>query len=374
MPAASREYREGMAGSGSRRREPTSSRRSRWAAVVCLLVLAPVCAEYLAAYDDSTGDPGALLLGLAFFVPLYGCPALLIREVARRTRMTWIGVVALATAFGVVQAGLIDQSIFRLTYRDLPAWADWATPTYIEPLGVSAYLALTFVTGHVIASFCAPIAISEALVPGLRTKAWLGPVGLGVTAGLYLTAAGSVLDDHLTTQSAAISSTQLVVTSLVVVALVGFAATVGRVRRGTTDRWCPPALALFVTVGAFGVGKEYLGVTWAGVVAHVALLAGIAALLVWFARSTSWTRLHELAVAAGFVTALAVGGFMTTPLFGEVPALQKYAHSTVLAVAIVVLVLVGLRATARDGGSPRAAEPDAVRSPAARPGSRRRDR
>ena len=48
-------------------------RTTKWAAVVCLLVLAPVCAEYLAAYDDSTGDPGDLLLGLAFLVPLYGC-------------------------------------------------------------------------------------------------------------------------------------------------------------------------------------------------------------------------------------------------------------------------------------------------------------
>ena len=337
-------------------------------------MLAPVCAEYLAAYDDSTGDPGDLLLGLAFLIPLYGCPALLIREVARRTGMTWIGMVALASAFGIVQAGLVDQTIFRLTYRDLPEWADWATPTYIEPLGLSAYLAVTFVAGHVIASFCAPIAISEALVPGQRNQAWLGPVALGVTAGLYLTAAGLILDDHLVTESAAVSATQAAVTSLVVVALVVFAVTVGRARRGPTDRWCPPVLVLFVAVGAAGVGKEYLPVTWPGVAAHAALLAGVAGVVLWFARSTSWTRLHELAVAAGFVTALAIGGFMTTPLFGETQALQKYAHNIVLAVAIAALVFIGLRRTARDGRSPRGAEPDAVQPSEARRGSRKRDR
>jgi hypothetical protein len=127
-------------------------------------------------------------------------------------------------------------------------------------------------------------------------------------------------------------------------------------------------------VGAFGVGKEYLGVTWAGVAAHAALLAVVAGFVLWFARSTSWTRIHELAVAAGFATALAIGGFMTTPLFGEVSTLQRYAHSTVLAVAIAALVIVGVRATARDGGSPPAAEPDAVQPPAATPASRRRDR
>ena len=332
-----------MARSGSRRRELMSARGSRWTAVVCLLVLAPVCAEYLAAYDDSTGDPGALLLGLLFFIPLYGCPALLIREVASRTGMTWVGIIALATGFGIVQAGLVDQSIFRLSYRDLPEWVNWATPTYIEPLGLSAYLALTFVAGHVIASFCAPIAISEALVPEQRTVSWLGPIGLGVTAGLYLTAAGVILNDHLATESAAISLTQTVVTSLVVVALAVFALTLGRAIRPLTDRWCPPVLLVFVAVGAAGLGKEYLPVTWPGVAAHAAVLAGVAVLVLWFARSTSWTHLHELAVAAGFVTALAINGFMTMPLFGEVPPFQKYAHNSVLAVAIAALLFVSVR-------------------------------
>ena len=228
--------------------------------------------------------------------------------------------------------------------------------------------------GHVIASFSAPIAISEALVPGQRTEAWLGPVALGVTAGLYLTAAGVILDDHLATESAAISPTQLLVTSLVVVGLVVFAVTVGRARRETTHWWCPPALVLFVVVGAVGVGKEYLPVTWPGVAAHAALLAGVAVLVLWFARSSSWTHLHELAVAAGFVAALAIGGFMTTPLFGEASALQKYGHNTVLAVAIAAVVLVGLRSTARDGHSPRAEAPDAAQPPDAIPGSRRRER
>jgi hypothetical protein len=317
--------------------------KSRWVAVVCLLVLSPVCAEYLAAYDESTGDPVALLSGLLFFIPLYGCPALLIREIARRTGMTWVGLVALAAGLGIVQAGLVDQSFFRLTYRDLPEWEGWATPTYIESLGFSGYLALTFVVGHVVASFCAPIAISEALAPRLRRVPWLGPIGLGVTTGLYLTGAGLILYDHIETESAAISPTQAVVTSAVVVALVVFAFTAGRARRDRVARFCPPAVLLFLVVAAVGYGKESLGVTWTDVGVHAALLAVVAAAVLWSSRSTSWTRLHELAVAAGFVAALAVSGFMTTPLFGEVPAFQKYAHNAVLTAAIAVLVFVAVR-------------------------------
>jgi hypothetical protein len=302
-----------------------------------------VCAEYLAAYDDSTGDPVALLSGLLFFVPLYGCPALLIREVARRSGMTWIGLIALATGLGIVQAGLVDQSFFRLSYRDLPEWEGWATPTYVESLGLSGYLALTFVAGHVIASFCAPIAISEALVPRQRHGPWLGPVGLGVITGLYLTSAGLILYDHLDTESAAVSTTQTLVTTAVVVALVAFAATVGRLPRERVTRVCPPVVVVFLLVAAVGVGKEQLGVAWTAVAVHAGLLAAVAAAVLWASRSLAWSHAHELAVAAGFVAALAVNGFLTMPLFGEVPAFQKYAHNTVLAAAIAALVIVGAR-------------------------------
>jgi hypothetical protein len=61
-----------------------SPHRRSWWLVLALLVLAPICAEYLSAYDDSTGHPATLLGNLVIFIPLYGCSALLIREVARR--------------------------------------------------------------------------------------------------------------------------------------------------------------------------------------------------------------------------------------------------------------------------------------------------
>ncbi|MFC7740530.1 hypothetical protein ACFQXA_05500 [Nocardiopsis composta] len=53
---------------------------ARIALLLGLMVLSPVCAEYLSAYDDSTGNPAALLGALIIFVPLYGAPALLIRR------------------------------------------------------------------------------------------------------------------------------------------------------------------------------------------------------------------------------------------------------------------------------------------------------
>ena len=106
-----------------------------WWLVLSLLVLAPICAEYLSAYDDSTGHPATLLGNLVIFIPLYGCSALLIREVARRARLGWIGILLLAAAFGFIEAGLIDQSLFSPDYRGLEGWEATYAATLIAPAG-----------------------------------------------------------------------------------------------------------------------------------------------------------------------------------------------------------------------------------------------
>jgi hypothetical protein len=87
-----------------------------------LVFVAPVCAEHLIGYDDTIGDPAALVFGLVVFAPLYGAPALAIRELARRTGGGWPAILLLAAAIGVVQAGLIDQSLFS------PDWHGHAPP------------------------------------------------------------------------------------------------------------------------------------------------------------------------------------------------------------------------------------------------------
>ena len=83
-----------------------------WPAVVVLAVLAPVCAEYSSGYLPNTGDPVALVATLVVFAPLYGGAALLVREGAVRTGHGWTGVLLLAMVFGLIEAALIDLSLF----------------------------------------------------------------------------------------------------------------------------------------------------------------------------------------------------------------------------------------------------------------------
>jgi hypothetical protein len=95
----------------------------RLAPVVGLLVLPPIAVEYLSGYQ--VFNPLVLLGYLALFAPLYGTVAVLIRELTRRTGRGWPTILLLGAAFGLIQAGLIDQSLFNPGYldNDDPTWA-----------------------------------------------------------------------------------------------------------------------------------------------------------------------------------------------------------------------------------------------------------
>lgn len=301
-----------------------------------LLLLAPICAEYLVGYDNSTGRPLALLAGLVIFVPLYGAPALLIRELAQRWRIRWPGVVAMATAAGIIQAGVIDQSLFSESYRDIESWSATIAPTWIAPLGFSANSAIDFVGGHVIWSFCVPIAVVSALQPKLSTKPWLGVPGLIVVSSGYLAAAWLVLSQHLRAESDHASAAQVIVSILITVALIGFAVTVGRRRAAATARSVPPAWVVGLSSLAAGLAANFSPPSILGFTVKATVLACGATGIWWFARSSRWSRRHIVAVATGALAARATTGFFAVPL-GDVAPSAKYAHNAGLLLAVVIL-------------------------------------
>ncbi|NAZ76598.1 hypothetical protein GTQ99_14395 [Kineococcus sp. T13] len=314
------------------------------AQVLVLLLLAPVCAEYLAAYDDSTGDPVALLAGLLVFVPLYGAPALLIRELARRAGLSWPGVLLAAAAFGVVQAGVVDQSLFSLGYRGIESWAQDLEPTFLAPLGFSAANALNFVGGHVVHSIAGPIALAEGLRPATRHRPWVRRRTLVVLAALYAAASALVLRDSLATESSHASPAQLVACAVLVALLLLAARSCrGRGARAAGRRAPRPRLllagvgAVFLVVGAAGPSRAW----FAGC---AVLLTAAGVLLLRASRSPGWGDRHVLAVAAGALLPRALLAFTYSPLLGEVAAPAKYAHNTALLVLVAGVCVLAARA------------------------------
>ncbi|MDA0632128.1 hypothetical protein OUY22_01770 [Nonomuraea sp. MCN248] len=302
--------------------------RVRLPLAAALLLLAPVSAEYVTGYDTSTGDPLALVAGLVIFAPLYGAPALLIREAARRRGVGWPGMLALAAAFGIVQAGMIDQSLFSDSYRDIEGWSGTYLSTLVGPLGFSAYYAMSFIAGHVIWSYCVPIALVESLRPEAAGRPWLRVPGLVVAVALYAGAAALILSEHLRTERDHASAAELAGSAVAVALLVVYAFTLGRRRPRPRDVRVPRPLVVLVVSLVAALVFNVVPETWAGFACGLAVLAAAAALVSILARSPRWGDRHVAALAAGALLGRCVVGFLVVPL-GDVSLMAKYGHNLV---------------------------------------------
>ncbi|SDL72794.1 hypothetical protein SAMN05216298_4934 [Glycomyces sambucus] len=323
---------------------PRTSLARRLAPAIGLALLAPVCAEMLSGYDVTTGDPAALLVTVLFGSMLYGAPALLIRETARRAGLGWPGVLLLAAALGIVQAGIIDQSMFSANYRGIDYWAEMTGPTWIDPLGLSAFTALTFIGGHTLWSFTAPIAMVEA-VDGREPRPWLRAPGLVVTAVLYPAAAYVVLQDHLANETDHASAAQVTGAAVTAAVLIVLALLLGRKRSRPVPRRVPPPAVLIPASAAalIAAGWTY---TWTGVAVAAALILGGGAAIVHWSRSEHWDRRHATALAAGALLAVVLPSFLTDPI-GETDPVAKYVNNAALTLLVIALAWWAMRRAAR---------------------------
>ncbi|MBD8058227.1 hypothetical protein IC607_04490 [Cellulomonas sp. JH27-2] len=323
---------------------PTRMGRPRtWRLVALLLLVAPVSAEYLAAYDpEVTGQVWQLVGGLAVLAPLYGAPAVLIHEVAARTAMHWTGILTLGGAFGVLQAGVVDQSLFALSYLGYADWGTWVAATMITPLGVSGAFALNFLVGHAVWSIGAPVALVEAFDRSPARRPWLGVPGIAVLSVLWVLASVVVWRDIRDAGSDQASVGQLVGAVALAAALVVVACTWGRrpLPTPTSARVPPPGVVLVVAL-ALALGYGFVPGTWAGVAGGITILAVAAVVVVRWSRSATWGRRHVAAVAGGAVVARAIGGFVTVATTTPRPP-GGFAQNVVLLVAALALVAAAL--------------------------------
>ncbi|MGW5363172.1 hypothetical protein [Actinopolymorpha pittospori] len=329
-------------------RRRARSTLARFGAAAGLFFLAPVTAEYLIGYDENVGRFLALLAGLAILGPLYGGAALIIREVARRSGWGWPSLLLLAAAFGVFQAGLVDQSLFNTSYRDIDYWDDMLRPTFVPALGVSAYHLMTFVVGHVVWSIGAPIAVVESLVPARRSTPWLGRIGLTLAGVLYLAASLLIFADHVKSERFLASAPQLAGAGVAVLALIWAAVLLGRRRSRPPvgPRRAPrPLLVGLLALTAAG-GTQLLPPSWVGVAIGVLVAAAVVLAVGRWSRRAGWRPAHVLALAGGAVMANAVFGFLVQP-FGEPSLALKLAHNVVLAVGMFALLTLAAWAVRR---------------------------
>ncbi|MDG5805747.1 hypothetical protein P9869_24390 [Streptomyces ossamyceticus] len=332
--------------------------RHRWAAVAGLLVLSPISAEYLIGYGESTGRPLELVAGLLVLAPLYGTVAVLIREITRRTGRGWPTILLLSAAFGVIQAGLIDQSLFdNEVDADGPDWATQALVTLIPGLGVDAASLLNYVGGHVIWSFAAPVAVVESCAPRIAHRRWLGPVGVGVMVLLWMLSAVLIFDDTASDSTA--GPAQLIGAAVVAIALIVGAFTV-RPTKAESSAKAPSWWLVGAVAGVAWCASQLLPATWAGVTVNVVAMVVIGWLLLRWSRRRGWGPRHVLAAAGSALVVRAGLSFLVEPLGDDVDFAVKYAvNATMLGGVAALLLMAAHRLRRQEPSGLRRQEPSA---------------
>src|SRR3954468_19072547 len=105
----------------------------------CLFVMSPLIAEFLPG-----NMPLNMLGALSVLAPMYGGGALLIRESVRRSHRGWPSIFILALSYGVLEEGIIMQSLFNPNFLGLNQHL--LQPAYITTLGMGAWWTLFVLT------------------------------------------------------------------------------------------------------------------------------------------------------------------------------------------------------------------------------------
>lgn len=337
----------GRLGSTTQRGQVTGSgTRTRWAPVLIVMVTAPWFAELSWGGYPATDLP----LTVLFLGPMYGGAALLIREVARRTGRGWPTILLLATAFGVLQAGLVDQSLFNPDYGRY----DFQHPVHVDGIEISLYYLVNFVTGHVVASIATPIVLAETWVRR-PSEPWLGRWGLGIVCSLYLLATAinfvGVKDEDGNGFQA--SGLQMSVAAAVVVLLVS-AAGLWR-RRPPTDTTVPSVWVL-AAIGFVGYLLYLPGESAAALTVGVVVIGAAIAVIGRWSRSGRWTTDHTLALVLGTVLVGVVMPFWAEP-YDDTTSPGRELLADIAAATVCVVIVAGTlarrtRLAARDRDEP----------------------
>jgi hypothetical protein len=151
-----------------------ATHRRRLGPIISLLFLAPILSELL-----SGSTRVSTLFVLIPSTGVWGCAALIIREIARRRRRTWRSLVMHGLALSLAEECVIQQTSLA------PLISVDPQHVYSRAFGVDwEYLlwALGFESVWVVTL---PIALTEYLFPERREETWLGPRGLVIAAAVF---------------------------------------------------------------------------------------------------------------------------------------------------------------------------------------------
>lgn len=304
----------------------------------CLFLLAPLIGEVLLGNLPLTSSD--TLAALPVLALLYGAGAIVIREVTVRTGRAWPTMLILAIAYGVLEEGLVTQSLFNPSFNGL------ALNEYGQFAGLGVPWALFVLTIHSVWSIVVPTVLVESLFPARMGKPWLGIPGLVVAIALYLLGAAALTFGTIYKEGFVAEPTQLLGAAAVAIVLIVvsfiFRPTQQRTRTRAGTTWPPVALGASVFVaGSLFFALYHLGVTLRllpptiEILGTIVLIGAVIAIITFNAARPGWGPKHRLALATGAVLVYCWAGVL-------VQTSQYGFHLTTAGIQAILIAAAGV--------------------------------
>lgn len=312
---------------------------------ILLFIVCPLVAEFLPG-----NMPVNMLGALVVLAPMYGGGALLIRETVRRSHKGWPSIFVLSLSYGVLEEGVIMQSLFNPNFLGLNQHL--LQPAYIPTLGMGAWWTLFVLTLHTVWSVPVSIAISEALSPARADEPWLNWPGMGVVAVIFAVGCLSigiftVRNDPLHFVASPLQFGSAGTGIFLLIASAFLLPT----RHGASHKKYSPRPSI-IGFAAFLGASMFLAIPgrwgwWALSLYMVLYVAMIWMILVW-SHLQGWSAMHRLALSGGAAIAYGLHSFAAIPAVGRA---NRIGNTVFVVALLTVLHLAARQIRGSCGGS-----------------------
>ncbi|MGA7409369.1 MAG: hypothetical protein WBW33_02725 [Bryobacteraceae bacterium] len=323
----------------------SQSWRKRIAPAITLLILAPVVAEVL-----SGATRVSFLVVLIPEIMVWGCGALMIREIALRWRAGWTSMLLLGLALAVAEEFIIQQT----SIAPLPWLSGQA---YGRAFGVNWVYFLYMLGYESVWVVLVPIQLTQLIFPERRNEEWLRTGGLVISAPVFML--GSFIAWFTWTQQARTvvfhapkysPPPALIFAGLLAIALLAAAAWAVR---GIADAGMSPSRKApnpwLVKMGTFLLGMPWWVLISLVFIPNVPIAPAIplAAGLLWailayavirrWSSSTEWSDIHRWGVVFSAILVCMVGGFAGSSVWPRIDVIGKAVLNVIAVVSLLAL-------------------------------------
>ena len=314
-------------------------------AAFALIVLAPFIAEVLS---------GATRMSFIFaFVPemmVWGCGALIIREVVRRWGGGWTSILLLGLGLSVAEEFVIQQT----SLAPLP-WPAMSA-AYGRLWGVN-WIYFLFMLGYEsVWVVLVPVQVTELIFAKQRNERWLGNIGLVISGLVFVLGSFAAwyawikrarpMVFHAPVYNAPRATVLAGVLAIVLLALTAYA--MRRVGQGTVKSraalpwWLAGLAALVLGAAWYSLMTLIFGIRstwpfWIPMIVGVAW-AALAYLVIRYLSSVSgWGDMHRWALVFGATLLCMIAGFLGSNAWPRVDLIGKWVLNVVAVVGFLLL-------------------------------------